>query len=84
MPAEGQLATLNSRLLRSARALLDPELQSGKTTPDAARIGPFFVAPPAQDGDSRRCGVQERRPKAGRPGLRFVLTTSVGKKKQTP
>lgn len=37
MPAEGQLATLNSRLLRSARAFLDPELQSGKTTPDEAR-----------------------------------------------
>jgi hypothetical protein len=29
-PPEGQLATLQSRLLRDARAFLDPELQSGK------------------------------------------------------
>jgi hypothetical protein len=29
-PLEGQLATLQSRLLRDARAFLDPELQSGK------------------------------------------------------
>jgi uncharacterized protein (DUF885 family) len=32
-PAEGQLLTLQSRLLRAARAFLDPELQSGKITP---------------------------------------------------
>jgi hypothetical protein len=31
-PPEGQLATLQSRLLRDARAFLDPELQSGKIT----------------------------------------------------
>lgn len=29
-PAEGQLATLQARLLRDARAFLDPELQSGR------------------------------------------------------
>jgi len=32
-PAEGQLLTLQLRLLRAARAFLDPELQSGATTP---------------------------------------------------
>jgi uncharacterized protein (DUF885 family) len=32
-PAEGQLLTLQLRLLRAARAFLDPELQSGLTTP---------------------------------------------------
>ena len=31
-PAEGQLLTLQLRLLRAARAFLDPELQSGATT----------------------------------------------------
>ena len=35
-PDEGQLLTLQLRLLRAARAFLDPELQSGKTTPDGA------------------------------------------------
>ncbi|MGB6310180.1 MAG: DUF885 domain-containing protein [Steroidobacteraceae bacterium] len=35
-PAEGQLLTLQLRLLRAARAFLDPELQSGKTTPAQA------------------------------------------------
>jgi hypothetical protein len=35
-PAEGQLLTLQSRLLRAARAFLDPELQSGKVTPAQA------------------------------------------------
>ncbi len=35
-PAEGQLMTLQLRLLRAARAFLDPELQSGKVTPDQA------------------------------------------------
>jgi uncharacterized protein (DUF885 family) len=35
-PAEGQLLTLQLRLLRAARAFLDPELQSGKTTPEQA------------------------------------------------
>ncbi len=35
-PAEGQLLTLQLRLLRAARAFLDPELQSGKTTPKQA------------------------------------------------
>ena len=32
-PAEGQLLTLQLRLLRAARAFLDPELQSGAVTP---------------------------------------------------
>src|SRR5271169_6446668 len=35
-PAEGQLLTLQLRLLRAARAFLDPELQSGKLTPEQA------------------------------------------------
>jgi hypothetical protein len=35
-PAEGQLLTLQLRLLRAARAFLDPELQSGKFTPAQA------------------------------------------------
>ena len=35
-PDEGQLLTLDLRLLRAARAILDPELQSGKVTTDQA------------------------------------------------
>jgi uncharacterized protein (DUF885 family) len=35
-PAQGQLLTLQLRLLRAARAFLDPELQSGKVTPAQA------------------------------------------------
>jgi uncharacterized protein (DUF885 family) len=35
-PPEGQLLTLQLRLLRAARAFLDPELQSGKLTPAQA------------------------------------------------
>jgi hypothetical protein len=35
-PAEGQLLTLQLRLLRAARAFLDPALQSGKFTPAQA------------------------------------------------
>jgi uncharacterized protein (DUF885 family) len=39
MPLEGQLMSLDLRLLRAARAFLDPELQSGKVTPeDAYRV----------------------------------------------
>jgi hypothetical protein len=37
MPADGQLASLDLRLLRAARAFLDPELQAGKITPEAAK-----------------------------------------------
>jgi len=36
MPADGQLISLQLRLLRAARAFLDPELQSGKVTPEEA------------------------------------------------
>jgi uncharacterized protein (DUF885 family) len=36
MPAEGQLVSLDYRLLRAARAFLDPELQAGTTTQDKA------------------------------------------------
>ncbi len=36
MPLEGQLVSLDYRLLRAARAFLDPELQSGKITTAAA------------------------------------------------
>jgi uncharacterized protein (DUF885 family) len=39
MPLEGQLVSLDYRLLRAARAFLDPELQSGKVAPaDAYRV----------------------------------------------
>jgi uncharacterized protein (DUF885 family) len=39
MPLEGQLVSLDYRLLRAARAYLDPELQSGKIKPeDAYRV----------------------------------------------
>jgi hypothetical protein len=37
MPPEGQLITLQHRLLRSARAFLDPELQLGTMTPEDAK-----------------------------------------------
>jgi uncharacterized protein DUF885 len=36
MPIEGQLISLQHRLLRAARAFLDPELQAGKITPEQA------------------------------------------------
>jgi hypothetical protein len=36
MPKEGQLISLQHRLMRAARAFLDPELQSGKITTDQA------------------------------------------------
>ena len=35
-PLDGQLMTLQLRLLRAARAFLDPELQAGKLTPEDA------------------------------------------------
>lgn len=39
MPLEGQLVSLDYRMLRAARAFLDPELQSGKIQPaDAYRV----------------------------------------------
>jgi uncharacterized protein (DUF885 family) len=39
MPLDGQLISLQLRLLRAARAFIDPELQQGKLTPeDAYRI----------------------------------------------
>jgi len=39
MPLEGQLISLQFRLLRAARAFLDPELQAGKMQPqDAMRV----------------------------------------------
>jgi uncharacterized protein (DUF885 family) len=36
MPPEGQLISLQHRLMRAARAFLDPELQSGTITPEQA------------------------------------------------
>ena len=36
MPREGQLISLQHRLLRAARAFIDPELQIGATTPEKA------------------------------------------------
>ncbi|MGB6677480.1 MAG: DUF885 domain-containing protein [Terriglobales bacterium] len=39
MPLEGQLVSLDYRLLRAARAFLDPELQAGRISPaDAYRV----------------------------------------------
>ncbi len=44
MPLEGQLISLDYRLLRAARAFLDPELQSGKIQPeDAYRVLEQYV-----------------------------------------
>ena len=37
MPLQGQLISLDYRLLRAARAFLDPELQAGKITPEEAK-----------------------------------------------
>jgi len=37
MPPEGQLVSLQFRLHRAARIFIDPELQQGKWTPEAAR-----------------------------------------------
>jgi uncharacterized protein (DUF885 family) len=37
MPAEGQLISLQHRMMRAARAFLDPELQAGKITPAHAK-----------------------------------------------
>lgn len=37
MPADGKLISLQHRLMRAARAFLDPELQMGKVTPEQAR-----------------------------------------------
>jgi hypothetical protein len=37
MPADGQLISLQHRLMRAARAFLDPELQAGKVTPEQAK-----------------------------------------------
>lgn len=37
MPAEGQLISLQHRLMRAARAFLDPELQAGKIAPAEAK-----------------------------------------------
>ncbi|HYN15516.1 MAG TPA: DUF885 domain-containing protein [Terriglobales bacterium] len=37
MPADGQLISLQHRLLRAARAFLDPELQAGKLKPEEAK-----------------------------------------------
>jgi hypothetical protein len=36
MPLDGQLISLQHRLMRAARAFLDPELQMGKVTPEEA------------------------------------------------
>ena len=37
MPLDGQLISLQHRLMRAARAFLDPELQAGKITPEQAK-----------------------------------------------
>jgi uncharacterized protein (DUF885 family) len=37
MPPEGRLATLTMRMMRTARAFLDPELQLGRISPEEAR-----------------------------------------------
>ena len=54
MPLAGQLVSLQSRLLRAARAFLDPELQTGRIQPeDAMRILTKEV------GDSEAMATQE-------------------------
>jgi hypothetical protein len=49
MPLDGQLVSLDYRLLRAARAFLDPELQAGEIRPDDARrvLEQDVVASPA-------------------------------------
>lgn len=37
MPADGQLISLQHRLMRAARAFLDPEVQAGKVKPEEAK-----------------------------------------------
>lgn len=37
MPLDGQLICLQQRLMRAARAFLDPDLQAGKITPEQAK-----------------------------------------------
>ena len=37
MPRDGQLISLQHRLLRAARAFSDPELQMGRTTPERVK-----------------------------------------------
>jgi len=37
LPLDGQLIALQHRLLRAARAFLDPDLQAGRVTPEEAR-----------------------------------------------
>ncbi len=37
MPLDGQLMSLQQRLMRATRAFLDPELQEGKITPEQAK-----------------------------------------------
>jgi uncharacterized protein (DUF885 family) len=37
MPPEGQLVSLQARLLRMARALLDPQINLGRMTPEQAK-----------------------------------------------
>ena len=40
MPAEGQLISLQHRMMRAARAFIDPELQMGKLTPARGEADP--------------------------------------------
>src|SRR5438067_13753512 len=37
MPPDGQLISLQLRLMRAARAILDPELKAGQVTPEQAQ-----------------------------------------------
>jgi hypothetical protein len=37
LPLDGQLVSLQNRMMRAARAFLDPELQMGRVTPDEAK-----------------------------------------------
>ena len=64
MPPEGQLMTLQLRLLRAARAFLDPELQAGKIDPeDAYEVlqTDVVLSPRVCDGGGRAVHV----PRAG-------------------
>lgn len=62
MPLEGQLASLDGRLLRAARAFLDPELHAGKITPEEARrilTEDVLLSPALAASDVRRYTVDE-------------------------
>lgn len=62
MPPEGQLACLDGRLLRAARAFLDSELHAGKMTVDQARhvlADEVLLSPAMVNSEIRRYTIDE-------------------------